>query len=89
MFVTVVAVMCYLAVPRTIAADRDCTDEEVGMEEIVTDSNFTPELTFMGCQIGFAALAKWKGEHAIYHTDRWRVARVRCVPGHYEPRGRA
>lgn len=89
MFTTVVAVMCYLSAARTIAADRDCTDEEISVEEVVTDTNLTPELTFQGCMIGQPAVAKWKSEHSLYHGDRWRVARIRCVPGHYEPRGRA
>jgi hypothetical protein len=90
MFVTVVAVMCYLNGARAILPNAgECTAEEIGIEAIVVDTDLDPDLTFFDCQMGFAKLAKWKGEHAIYHTDRWRIARVRCVPGHYEIKGRA
>ena len=51
MFVTVVAVLCQIS--------------GVGcVEEIVTDSNLTPEITFLECvQSGQAPLAKWITEH--------------------------
>jgi hypothetical protein len=90
MFVTVVAIMCQLAVPlATIAPDRDCTAEETRVEEIVTDTDRDPEhLDFMSCMIhGQLGVAQWKIKHPIYFKDRWRVARTKCVPGHYELRG--
>jgi len=76
MFVTVVAVLCQIS--------------GVGcVEEIVTDSNLTPEITFLEClQSGQAPLAKWITEHPIYHAN-WRLDRYKCVPGHYEIKGRA
>jgi hypothetical protein len=91
MQVTVVAILCHLLTPAaTLAPDRDCTAEEVRVEEIVTDTDLDPSVTFQGCMIGGqAALAKWKGEHPIYSRAGWRVGRVLCVPGHYEIRGAA
>lgn len=32
-----------------------------------------------------AALAKWKSESPLYSGDEWRIARVKCVPGNYQP----
>jgi hypothetical protein len=79
MFVTVVAVLCRLSG----AAAGSC------VEEIVTDSNMTPEISMMQCAVGAQApLAKWMGEHPIYHTN-WRIERYKCVPGHYEIKGHA
>jgi hypothetical protein len=79
MFVTVVAVLCHLLVGNSICE-----------EQIVTDSNLTSGLTFMDCMAGAQApLAKWKGEHPIYRSDAYRIERYKCVPGHYELRGRA
>jgi hypothetical protein len=79
MFVTVVAVLCRLSG----AATGSC------VEEIVTDSNMTPEISMTQCAIGAqAGLAKWMGEHPIYHAN-WRIERYKCVPGHYEIKGHA
>lgn len=91
MFVTVVAVLCHLITPAaTIAPERDCTAEESKIVEVVTDSEKDPDhVDLMACQLGQAALAKWKGEHPIYGKNGWRIGRVMCVPGHYEVPGRA
>ena len=79
MFITVVAVLCRLGT----AASGNC------VEEIVTDSNMTPEITLTQCAVGAQAeLAKWIGQHPIYHAN-WRIERYKCVPGHYEIKGRA
>lgn len=79
MFVTVVAVLCRLSA----ASSGSC------IEEIVTDSNMTPEMSMMQCAIGAQApLAKWMGEHPIYHAN-WRLDRYKCVPGRYEIKGHA
>jgi len=79
MFVTVVAVLCSLSG----ASPGNC------VEEIVTDSNMTPELTLMQCAVGAQApLAKWMSEHPIYHAN-WRLERYKCVPGHYEKKSGA
>ena len=78
MFVTVVAVLCQIS---GIAVG--C------VEEIVTDSNLTPDITFLECVQGAQApLAKWMTEHPIYHAN-WRLGRYKCVPGHNEIKGRA
>lgn len=88
MFVTVVAVMCHLVVAApTIAPDRDCTAEEARVEEIVTDSDKDERVDFFACQLGQAPLADWKQHHPIYFKPAWRIGRIKCVPGHYEPRG--
>ncbi|MBK3662978.1 hypothetical protein JJE66_17350 [Bradyrhizobium diazoefficiens] len=79
MFITVVAVLCRLGA----AASGTC------VEEIVTDSNMTPDMSMMACAVGAQApLAKWMGEHPIYHNN-WRLDRYKCVPGHYEIKGHA
>jgi hypothetical protein len=79
MFVTVVAVLCHLGGVAT----GSC------IEEIVTDSNLTPDITLQQCMVGAQApLAKWMSEHPIYHAN-WRIERYKCVPGHYEIKGRA
>ncbi len=81
MFVTVVAMMCHMlgGIPAPAC-------EEV----IVTDSSMTDGLTFMDCMAGAQQpLAKWKGEHPIYRSPLWWIAAYKCVPGHYELRGRA
>jgi hypothetical protein len=76
MLITIVAVLCSL--------------QGLCVEEIVTDSNLTPELTFQGCLAGAQApLAAWKEGHPLYHGERWRVSKWKCVPGRYEPAGRA
>jgi hypothetical protein len=78
-FVTVVAILCHM-----LAGNPVC------QEEIVTDSNLTNGLTFMDCTAGAQApLAKWKSEHPVYRSDAYTIEAYKCVPGHYEPRGRA
>lgn len=91
MFVTVVAVLCHLAVVHpTIAPAGDCTAEEASVEEIVTDTSMDDTVDFFSCQIhGQIGVADWKAHHPLYHSDTWRVARIKCAPGHYEIRGRA
>lgn len=91
MYVSVVATLCSLMVPvAMIAPSADCTAEEARVEEVVTDSTMDEFADFFGCMIqGQIGVAKWKEGHPLYHSQRWRVARVRCVPGRYEPAGRA
>ncbi|MDN5001275.1 hypothetical protein ACFQZO_10305 [Bradyrhizobium sp. GCM10027634] len=72
MFVTVVAVLCRLS-------STEC------INEIVTSSTLDNAVTFQSCMInGQAALAKWKDEHPIYHSEAWRIERYKCVPGEYK-----
>jgi len=90
MFVTVAVVLCKLVVAHpTIAPDRDCTAEEMKIVEVVTDSSKEEHLDFMSCQLGQAPLAKWKSDNPLYFKPSWRIARILCVPGKYEPPGRA
>jgi hypothetical protein len=91
MYVTVIATLCKLIVPlATIAPNADCTAEEARVEEIVTDSTVDEFADFFGCMVqGQIGAAKWKSENPLYHGDRWRIARIKCVPGRYEPAGRA
>jgi hypothetical protein len=90
MIVTVVAIMCKLVVAQaTIVPDGDCTAEEARVEEIVTDTDKDDNLTWIGCHLGQAQIADWKGHHPIYHKDHWRIGRIKCVPGRYEIRGQA
>jgi hypothetical protein len=75
MLITVVAVLCHISVGYCV-------------EEIVTDSDTTPGLTFTGCSIGAQApIVEWMA-HTKYATG-WRLDRYKCIPGHYEVRGRA
>jgi hypothetical protein len=79
MFVTVSAILCHL-----IAGQPVCVDE------IVTDTNMEPALTWQGCTaLGQAPIAKWKSEHPIYSKPDWYIEKYRCTPGRYEPAGRA
>ena len=89
MFVTVVAVLCRLVVADPTASPQgDCTPEEARVEEIVTDSSMDERVDFFSCQIGGQqALAQWKNSHPIYRRNDWRIARLKCCPGHYEIKG--
>lgn len=90
MNLAVVAVLCHLVVPTpTIAPDGDCTAEEVRVEEIVTSSDMDDTVTLQSCMMGWAAVADWKGKSPLYHSPRWRIARVKCAPGGYVLQGRA
>ncbi len=90
MFVTIAVVMCRLVVAApTLAPDRDCTAEEVKVVEVVTDSDRDDKVDFFACQLGQAPIADWKRHHPIYFKDAWRIGRIMCVPGHYEPPGKA
>lgn len=53
------------------------------VEEIVTE-----EATQMECVTGAqAGIAQWMA-HTKY-AEGWRLDRYKCIPGHYEIRGRA
>lgn len=76
--------------PGPIDLEKDCSPQEQTVEEIVTDSSMDDNVDFNSCMIlGQVNVAKWKSEHPVYHSDRWRIARIKCVPGSYEIRGRA
>lgn len=89
MIATAVAVMCRLLVVHpTILPDRDCTAEEARVEEIVTDSDRDEHFDLFSCYLhSQIAIADWKKNHPIYFKAGWRIARIKCVPGHYVVRG--
>lgn len=92
MFVTIAVVLCHSLVAQpTIAPDRDCTAEESKIVEVVTDTDKDPDhVDFMSCSIkGQEGIAEWKEHNHTYAGHDWRIARVMCIPGHYEPPGRA
>jgi hypothetical protein len=72
MLITIVAILCHAAI--------GCR------EVVVTDSNLSPEVNMMSCQMGEAQIVKWLAEskYADYTLDKWK-----CVPGPYSPRGQA
>lgn len=89
MFVTVAVILCMKVAPGPLYLDSDCAPQEQMVEEIVTDTTRDDSLDFQGCMIhAQIGVADWKAHHPIYHSDKWRIARIRCVPGHYEVRGR-
>lgn len=90
MYATVVAVMCQMLVAQpTIAPDGDCTSEEARVEEIVTDTDLDTRVDFFSCMIDHQmGAADWKSHHPIYAKRGWRIARIKCVPGLYEIKGR-
>lgn len=90
MFTTVVAILCHLIGAPSELPMGDCTPSEARIEEIVTDSSMDDTVTFMGCMAtGIISVAKWKSEHPLYSKETWRLARFKCVPGHYEIKGQA
>ena len=88
LFITIVAIMCHLNVNRrTIAPDTDCTSEESRVEEVITDSSMDNGVDFFSCILhAQIAVAMWKENHPIYRDSDWRVARIKCVQGHYKPK---
>jgi hypothetical protein len=73
--ITVVAVLSQIATGFTV-------------EQIVTDSDQTPNLSFTSCAINAQKeIAQWM-QHSKY-SEGWRLDRYKCIPGHYELRGRA
>jgi hypothetical protein len=90
MFVTVAVVMCkLLVISSTLVPDTDCTNEEARVEEIVTDTDKDETLSLLTCSLGQSQVADWKEHHPIYHSNLWRVARIKCVLGRYQIRGQA
>lgn len=50
-------------------------------EEIVARD----DMPMQACLISQPAIAEWKSR-TIYRGDQWRIERIRCIPGNYEPR---
>lgn len=90
MFVTVAVVLCLRIAPGPLYLDKDCAPQEQTVEEIVTTSELDESVDFNGCMVhGQIGVADWKSHHPLYHSERWRIARIKCVPGRYELKGRA
>jgi hypothetical protein len=76
MFVTLIAIFC-----NVLSGPRLC------VEELITDSSLS-DITFQSCQIqGQIGISKWMAESVTYRAH-WTLERYRCLPGHYEVRGR-
>jgi hypothetical protein len=88
MYVTVIAVLCKLAVAHhTIEPSGDCTPEEYRREQVVTDTDKDARVDLFACQMGSQiAIADWKQHHPTFFGAQWRVAKIKCVPGHYFPK---
>ncbi len=94
MFITVAVILCQSFTPIppvNIPPPGECFANEISSEEIVTTSDLEPSLDsiqscLMHSQIG---IADWKSKHPIFSKPAWRITRIKCVPGHYEPKGRA
>lgn len=57
---------------------------QVCLEEVVSDSALDPRLTWMSCQIdGQQGIVEWLKTNPKYVG--WRLAKWKCVPGHYAP----
>lgn len=71
-FITVLATLCHL----TAAGVEGC------VQEIITDNTMDATVTMQSCMMGEAYIAKWMGEHPIYHPDKgWRLAKWGCRIG--------
>jgi hypothetical protein len=75
MMITVVALMCH-----TIAA---LPNSPVCREEIVVQDEMSMASCMMASQAG---IANWKASSRVFQGDQWAVAKVRCIPGDYQPK---
>lgn len=81
MLVTVAVTMCHFLITLP---------SPVCEEMIVTDSDKSEGLTWIGCvALGQAPLAKWKQENKIYRSPDYFIGGYKCVAGHYEVKRRA
>jgi hypothetical protein len=72
MQISVVVVMCH-----SLAA----ISQPVCREEIVAKDDMPMQM----CILSQAALADWKVK-SIFRSDEWKIARIKCVPGDYQPK---
>jgi hypothetical protein len=72
MQISVVAVMCHslAAIPQPVCR-----------EEIVVKDDMPMQM----CMLSQAAIANWKGT-SIFRSDEWKIARIKCIPGDYQPK---
>ena len=73
MQITIAVVLCHslAAIPSPVCR-----------EEIVVKD----DMSMLPCTTSQAAIADWK-EKTIFRGDSWQIARIKCVPGDYSPRG--
>lgn len=76
MFVMVVVVMCHMISPGAAGTFKPY---ETCREIFVTDSDQTPSLSFMSCQLSQPAIAEWK-MNSKYADDSYRIDRIKCIP---------
>jgi len=55
--------------------------QPVCREEIVVKDDMPMQM----CILSQAALADWK-VRSIFRSDEWKIARIKCVPGDYQPK---
>ena len=70
-FVTVLATLCHV-----VSGSVDAC-----VEEIITDNTLDPTVTMQSCMMGEAYVAKWIGEHPVYHNNNWRLQKWSCRIG--------
>lgn len=71
MQITIVALMCHVLMGITTPVCHE--------EIVVKDA-----MPMQGC-ISQAAIADWK-EKSIFRGEQWHIARIRCIPGDYQPK---
>jgi hypothetical protein len=72
MQISVVVVMCH---------SLGAISQPVCREEIVVKDDMPMQM----CILSQAALADWK-VRSIFRSDEWKIARIKCVPGDYQPK---
>jgi hypothetical protein len=72
MFITLYAVICL-----AVADAKTCNTE------VVTDQYLSPEFTMGECLgvVGQVSARRFKEEHPLYHSEKWRLARWQCQFG--------
>lgn len=43
------------------------------------------DMPMQACMISQAAIADWK-EKSKFRGEQWHIARIRCIPGEYQPK---
>lgn len=72
MQISVVVVMCH---------SLGAISQPVCREEVVIKD----DMPMQTCIMSQAALASWKG-NSIFRSDEWKIARIKCIPGDYQPK---
>jgi hypothetical protein len=86
MILSIVVTVCHLAMQNPVDNDgfsdpdglRPIVSTELCHEEVIVEA----DLPMQACLIGQPQLADWKA-HSRFAGPQWRIARHRCVPGHY------